>query len=52
MVTVAKLQEVKSRIETVEAEGFGEVIVKVKNGVAYRVIHSVDTMLDKKEGKE
>ena len=46
------LQLIEEEIKTVEAQGFGEVIVKIKNGAVYRVIHTVDKILDKGGVKE
>lgn len=37
---------IEHKIELVEAAGFGEVNIKIKNGAVYRVINSVDTLVD------
>ena len=40
------LDEIKESIEKVEARGFGEVVVKIKNGYVHRIIETIDTILD------
>ena len=43
-------EEIDRRLQVVKSEsGFGEVIIKIKNGVAYRVLHTVDTIWDEEE---
>jgi len=43
------LEFIKEEIEKIEAHGHGEVIIKIKNGFVYRVISSLDYLLDKKD---
>ena len=41
------LKLIEEKVNLVEAEHFGEVIIKVKNGVVYRIISTVDEIVDK-----
>jgi len=45
MVDTIKL--IEEKIKLVKAEGFGEVIIKIKNGAIYRIVSTVDELLDK-----
>ncbi len=47
MADVHTLKMIEAKIELVESEGFGEVNIKIKNGAVYRVINSVDTLVEK-----
>ncbi len=40
-----KLSLVKTAIEFVEKKGHGEVIIKIKNGVIYRVLTTEDKLV-------
>jgi len=42
------LEKIKVKVEEVEIHGFGEVIVKVKNGSVCRILKTDDELLDKK----
>ena len=37
---------IKEKVEIVEAEGFGEVIIKIQNGAVWRILHTIDKRLD------
>lgn len=39
---------IEQKIDLVEAEGFGEVNIKIKNGAVYLVTKSDSTYIDKK----
>lgn len=39
------LEFIKLKIEQVEKESHGEVIIKIKNGYVYRVLATCDTMV-------
>ena len=45
MADTATIKLIEEKIKLVEAEGFGEVIVKVKNGVVYRIIRTDDLLI-------
>ena len=44
----ATIKLIEEKIKFIEAQGFGEVIIKVKNGVAYRVVVSDDILLEQR----
>jgi len=44
-----QLEMVKEAIEKIEAEGHGEVVVKIKNGYIWRILTVNDKLLDKKQ---
>uniref|UniRef100_A0A6M3KND4 Uncharacterized protein n=1 Tax=viral metagenome TaxID=1070528 RepID=A0A6M3KND4_9ZZZZ len=46
MADSTTIKLIEEKIKLVEAAGFGEVIVKVKNGAAYRVVVSDDILLE------
>jgi len=48
MADSATIKLIEEKIKLVEAEGFGEVIIKVKNGVVYRVIKTDDFLIEKR----
>ena len=45
MPDTATIKLIEDKIKLVEAQGFGEVIIKIKNGRVYRVISSIDTII-------
>ena len=45
MLDTATIKLIEEKIKLVEAQGFGEVIIKIKNGRVYRVISSIDTII-------
>lgn len=47
MAEIATIKLIEEKIKLVEAQGFGEVIIKIKNGAVWRVINSVDTLIGK-----
>lgn len=49
MADTHTMKMIEEKIDLVEAEGFGEVDIKIKNGVVYRVLHTVDKILDKEK---
>ncbi len=42
----ACLRSVKQKVELVESQGFGEVTIKIKNGMVYRVLQTIDTIIE------
>lgn len=42
------LEFIKKEIEKIEAKGFGEVVVKVKNGYIFRLLVTEDTLFEGK----
>jgi len=47
MPTISTIKLIEDKIQLIENEGFGEIIIKVRNGIVWRVISSVDILLDK-----
>ena len=43
-----KLQSIKEKIEQVENDGHGEVVVKIKNGRVYRTLQTFDELEEDK----
>ena len=51
MAETATIKLIEEKIKLVEAQGFGEITIKIKNGAVYRVIHSLDTLVERKLDK-
>ena len=51
MAETATIKLIEEKIKLVEAQGFGEVIIKIKNGAVWRVLDTVDTILPLGKGK-
>ena len=49
MVDTATLEFIKAKIHLVEASGFGDVAVFVKNGVVYRVRTTADEIVENRD---
>ena len=43
------LKMIEHKIDLVLEAGYGEVVVKIKNGYVYRVPHTIDTYIEKPE---
>ena len=46
MTDSATIKLIEDKIQRVEAEGFGEVIVKIKNGWIYRILVTTDMLIE------
>lgn len=51
MVDTHTMQMIEHKIDLVEVEGFGEVNIKIKNGVVYLVTKSEQTYIEKVDKK-
>jgi len=52
MLDTATIKLIEEKIKLVEAQGFGEVIIKVKNGAVYRIIPSFDILIEKADNSK
>ncbi len=43
------MKMIEAKIDLVEAAGFGEVNIKIKNSAVYRALHTIDTYVGKPE---
>ena len=48
-VTAKDLDKIAAKLEVVMRAGFGEVIIKVKNGAIYRIIKSEEEYIEEKK---
>jgi hypothetical protein len=48
MADTTTIKLIEEKIKFVEAQGFGEVTVKVKNGYPWRLIVTCDTIIEEK----
>jgi len=54
MPDTATIKLIEEKLKLVEAQGFGEVIIKIKNGSVWRIISSFDILvfnIEKPDGK-
>ncbi len=40
-------EDIEKKIEDIEKQGHGEVVIKIKNGVIYRVLKTEDELITK-----
>ena len=52
MADTATMNFIKEKVELVEAHGFGEVTIKIRNGAVWRVLDTIDTILEKPDGSK
>lgn len=50
MADIITIKFIEDKIKFVEAEGFGEVTIKIKNGAIWRVINTIDTIVKNGNG--
>jgi hypothetical protein len=46
-MNIETLEKIKNKIKDVESEGFGEVVIKIKNGAVCRILKTDDELIDK-----
>lgn len=46
MTDAAIIEQIERTVKTVEAHGFGEVVIKIRNGNCYRILCVYDTLLE------
>tara|TARA_Y100000310_G_C20138713_1_gene559245 strand:- start:353 stop:505 length:153 start_codon:yes stop_codon:yes gene_type:complete len=44
------MQDIREKVERVEKQGHGEVVVKIKNGFIYRILVTEDSLVSNSKG--